>query len=195
MVDKASYRRRARRERESTTVDHDQHRRALARFLAGRLAPDRWVVLYDAMADEVDLGPLVASQPGRRFALTRTPDDGPDLTVHPWDSPRQRHRLGYEQPRADAPRIADGDIGAVAVPGLAFDRSGHRLGRGAGWYDRFLARLDDEVLRIGVTGDLVLDRLPVEDHDVAMTHLLTGSGVLAVPLGSAEADAVGISSW
>lgn len=195
MVDKPSYRRLARAERESITVDHAEHRRSLARFLADRVSADRWVVLYDAMADEVDLGPLVAGTPERRFALTRTPDEGIDLTVHPWDSPRQRHRFGYEQPHIEAPVVPDDEIGAVVVPGLAFDRQGHRLGRGAGWYDRFLARLDPGVLRIGVTGDLVLDRVPVEDHDVAMTHLLTGWGVVTVPLGPAEADPVGISSW
>ncbi|MEL6981503.1 MAG: 5-formyltetrahydrofolate cyclo-ligase, partial [Actinomycetota bacterium] len=66
---------------------------------------------------------------------------------------------------------------------------GVRLGRGAGYYDRFLARLGPSVLRIGVTVGLVDGRLPADDHDVAMTHLATPDGVVAVPPGG-----VGLSS-
>ena len=181
-VEKATRRREAERRWAALTIDHDGHCRALDRFLAGAVPVDRWVVLYDAMGTEVDLGGLVAAHPDppSRYALTRTPDSGRTLTVHPWGGPLERHRYGYRQPRASSPAVADDRIGAVVVPGLAFDRRGHRLGRGAGYYDRFLARLPPQALRIGVTGGLAFDDLPVEDHDVAMTHLVDGEGVVAV---------------
>ncbi|MEZ0341953.1 5-formyltetrahydrofolate cyclo-ligase [Mycobacterium sp. pV006] len=68
----------------------------------------------------------------------------------------------------------------VFVPALAVDRRGTRLGRGAGFYDRTL-RLADPAARLVavVRDDEVVDALPVEDHDVPMTHALTpGRGLI-----------------
>ncbi len=53
-------------------------------------------------------------------------------------------------------------------------------GHGAGYYDRFLARLSPSVLRIGVTSGYLVSELPREVHDVPMTHLATEIGVIAV---------------
>lgn len=165
-------------------ADEIDQLRALARFLDREVPADRRVVLYDAMPGEVPLDGLVAAHPdpGGRYALTRTPEAGHRLTVHPWGGPTERHRYGYRQPRLDAPVVADAEIGAVVVPGLAFDPRGNRLGHGGGYYDRFLARLGPAVLRIGIGGARV-ERLPAEDHDVAMTHLAGPDGVVAVRPG------------
>lgn len=184
MVDKRAWRRQIRAERAETTIDHHRHVSTLARFLAEMVPEGRRIVIYDALSDEVSLDGLIAGhrEPGERFALTRTPDAGHDLTLHPYGAATERHRYGYRQPRADGPTVADGDVGAVLVPGLAFDRFGNRLGRGAGYYDRFLARLDRSVLRIGMTAGIIVDRLPTEAHDVAMTHLATADAVIEVPL-------------
>ncbi len=183
--EKRRWRSRARSERESIELHHDRFCRVLDRFLAETVAPELSVVVYQAMGNEIDLTPLVEAHddPTGRFAVTRTPDDGLVLTVHPWGSPQERHPYGYDQPRADSPRLADGEIGAVLVPALAFDVTGARLGRGKGYYDRFLARLSPSCLRIGVTGDYVVERLPVGRHDVTMTHLAFSDRVSAVEPG------------
>ena len=82
-------------------------------------------------------------------------------------------------PRAHAP-VRTATLTAVIVPGLAFDRRGHRLGRGAGVYDRFLATLAPHTLRIGVIPDAQLvDALPTEPHDVPMHLVVTEQGVTA----------------
>jgi 5-formyltetrahydrofolate cyclo-ligase len=162
--------------------DSQSYCRNLALFLADadQVGPG-WVVIYDALAGEVALDELVATHPDAagRYAITRTPDSDENrrLSVHPIDSPTEVHRYGYRQPTAEAEVVADDDIAAVLCPGLLFDRSGARLGRGAGYYDRFLARLGPGVVRVGVTADRVVERLPVEPFDVAMTHLATGRGV------------------
>lgn len=68
--------------------------------------------------------------------------------------------------------LADADV--VVVPALAVDRSGTRLGRGAGYYDRTLALADPDALLVAVVRDEELvDRLPRDAHDVAMTHAIT----------------------
>jgi 5-formyltetrahydrofolate cyclo-ligase len=151
-------------------------RRGIHRFLVDADGP---VLAYRSLPDEIDLDPLIDEAPGR-FALTRTPEEGL-LTLHRADAPTERHRLGFVQPRADAPVLADQLIRVVLVPGLGFDRSGHRLGRGLGHYDRLLARLAPGSTLVGVTSaTTVVDALPVEPHDIGMTHLATEAGVVAV---------------
>ncbi|MGH3580223.1 MAG: 5-formyltetrahydrofolate cyclo-ligase, partial [Mycobacterium sp.] len=70
----------------------------------------------------------------------------------------------------------------VLVPALAVDRRGNRLGRGAGFYDRALPLADPDARLIAVVrDDELLDEVPAEPHDVAMTHMLTpGLGVVAL---------------
>ncbi len=180
--EKRRWRAQARSDRGGIPLDHEGFCRSLEDFLDREVPAELRVVVYQAMGTEIDLGALVDAHPdpGRRYALTRTPDAGLDLTVHPWGCPQERHPYGYDQPRADAPTVADDEIGAVLVPALAFDRGGQRLGRGKGYYDRLLARLTPSCLRIGITGDYVVDRLPVGRHDIAMTHLAFCDRVVAV---------------
>ena len=88
------------------------------------------------------------------------------------------HNMGFLEPRADAPIVESHDIDIALVPGLAFDRGGGRLGRGKGYYDRFLAGLRRSTARIGVTTDeTIVDEVPMDDHDVRMLWLATESGV------------------
>ncbi|NIH98962.1 5-formyltetrahydrofolate cyclo-ligase [Mycolicibacterium fluoranthenivorans] len=71
----------------------------------------------------------------------------------------------------------------VLVPALAVDRRGARLGRGAGFYDRALPLADPHAQLIAVVrDDELVDEVPVEPHDVPMTHALTPErGVVALP--------------
>ena len=183
MLTKADWRRRARQARTGLPgVDDPGHCAALASFLAGPDRPPGWVVGYRAMAGEVDLAPLFARPELGPFAVTRTPDEGRDLTIHPLDAPTERHRYGFDQPVAGASEVPDGEVAVVLVPGLAFDRRGGRLGRGRGYYDRFLFRLPGPARFVGVTAGYIVAELPTEPHDVAMTHLAGLFGVAPVPL-------------
>ncbi len=143
------------------------------------------ILLYAAMATEPDVKALTEVPGLGQFALTRTPDGSMDLTLHPWDSQREMHRYGFEQPTSTSPFVADHLINIVLVPGLLFDRSGGRLGFGAGYYDRLLARIKaarglNRLQIVGVSDHSPIDRVPTESHDVSMTHLATTSGVVAV---------------
>jgi 5-formyltetrahydrofolate cyclo-ligase len=67
----------------------------------------------------------------------------------------------------------------VVVPAVSFDRSGNRLGLGAGYYDRFLPEAGSSVL-IGLAWECQLTgELPNEPHDVRMHYLLTESGLIS----------------
>lgn len=175
----------ARRPRRSN-VDSGDHCGAIAPFLRERVPAGRRVVVYMALPGEIDLSELVEQHPmaGERFAVTRTPPKGRVLSLHPITAPMERHRFGYLQPVGGSPEVRDESVGAVLVPGLAFDRQGSRLGHGQGYYDRLLARLPSDVLRLGVTGDVIVERLPAEPHDIPMTHLVTSTAVHSVPSSS-----------
>jgi 5-formyltetrahydrofolate cyclo-ligase len=61
----------------------------------------------------------------------------------------------------------------VVVPGVAFDKNGHRLGRGAGYYDRFIARLPKDVPTVGLAFDFqVVDQLPHQEHDMPVSRVI-----------------------
>lgn len=150
--------------------------------VAGRPVPRGadLILFYRAMPNELSLDSLADSVGWQRFAVTRTPPDGP-LTLHPAIGAMEQHRYGFPQPTADAFELQPRHISLALVPGVAFDWHGTRLGHGVGYFDELLARLPDECPRVGVAPkELVVDRLPVEPHDVPMTHLATQDGVIAV---------------
>lgn len=190
----------ARLERVRTPTDENDKRawRRVARSARRELDLPRWsadlvgalrawpayrsaatVATYLAFGDEADLGALLDD--GKRFAAPRTGPPGTTLTFHEVGGCTERHALGMPQPLAISPRVERGEIDLVLVPGLAFDRHGTRLGRGAGHYDAWLASMAPGTPLLGVThARLVVPKLPAEAHDVAVTHLLTPEGVRAV---------------
>lgn len=138
------------------------------------------ILLYLPMPGELDLSGLGDGVVRARLLITRTPPDGP-LTVHPMDVPLERHRYGFMQPVADAPRVEPETIDVALVPGRAFDRGGNRLGRGAGYYDTLLSGLKPHALLVGVCPSaLIASRLPTAEHDVPMTYLGSELGVGSV---------------
>jgi 5-formyltetrahydrofolate cyclo-ligase len=96
-------------------------------------------------------------------------------------------RFGLLEPAGPwLPATALAEASVVLVPALAVDRTGVRLGRGRGFYDRTLVRRNPHARLVAVIRDEeLLDELPHEPHDVPMTHALTpGRGL--VELGTAQ---------
>lgn len=71
------------------------------------------------------------------------------------------------------------EIDLVVVPGLAFDRAGNRLGRGGGYYDRFLGLHAPRTVTCGLSfAEQLIAEVPVDDHDRAVEILVTDKEVL-----------------
>ncbi len=122
--------------------------------------------------------------PGVTWALTRTPDAGP-LTIHSYESERESHRYGFRQPVATADVIDDAVLDIVLLPGLYFDGRGARLGRGMGYYDELLGRLNRAVESVGVgLENWIVDEVPVEAHDQLVDWLATEAGVRRTERGA-----------
>ncbi len=82
---------------------------------------------------------------------------------------------GVLQPKTQYIRaIPQSSIDLVVVPGVAFDNRGRRLGRGGGYYDRFLARLPAAIPRIGLAFDFqLIKNIPTLSHDVSVTRVIS----------------------
>jgi len=69
----------------------------------------------------------------------------------------------------------------IILPGIAFDQNGHRIGYGYGYYDRFLKKLDKNVIKIGFAFDFQLvEKIHEERHDVPVDIVVTDRRVLKV---------------
>ncbi|MEI8312774.1 MAG: 5-formyltetrahydrofolate cyclo-ligase [Verrucomicrobiota bacterium] len=127
------------------------------------------VAAFSALVGEPD--PLDPWPQDKQIALPRV--FGEDLQFH-WVGRRaelQPGRFGILEPAADAGE-AGHDFELILVPGLAFDLRGGRLGRGRGYYDRFLSTARG--LRVGVCfEDQIVDEVPLEHHDLRMDFVVT----------------------
>jgi len=65
------------------------------------------------------------------------------------------------------------EVDLIVVPGLAFDKSGHRLGQGGGYYDRFLEKAPRAIFTVGLAFDFqVVDELPRHATDIPVNKVL-----------------------
>ncbi len=160
---------------------------ALIAHLPSILSPEETVAAYAPLSSEPGFPDLVTAVVGIcgkvLLPIARACDDGIPLPLQ-WSAYRSGALLAapyglFEPPPPWLPPSALGSVGTVLVPALAVDHHGVRLGRGAGFYDRSLGFRDPTARLIAVVRDeeLVKD-LPVEPHDVAMTHALTPGGGL-----------------
>lgn len=130
-----------------------------------------------AMSGEVDLEPLFDRLPGWQWVLPRVEPDR-SLTFRDRAVAREIHPFGMEQPSDQGQVVPVFQIDVFLTPGLAFDISGGRLGNGAGFYDRILAKRRTDSLAIGVTlAARVIDSVPVEEHDQRVDWIADENGV------------------
>jgi 5-formyltetrahydrofolate cyclo-ligase len=78
---------------------------------------------------------------------------------------------GIPEPIADGP-VADDETALVLMPGMAFDREGHRIGYGGGFYDKFLAREQNHP-KLALCYDFqMVDHLETEEFDIPVDKVL-----------------------
>lgn len=138
------------------------------------------VMFYIAFGSEVRLRRVLEFAPDKTYYTTRIENQKTgEMTVRKLAGAALiKHPFGPLEPSADAEIVPETRLDVVLVPGLAFDERGARLGYGMGFYDRILAKLRPDAVRIGITLDaLVVPTLPSEDHDERMHVLITESGV------------------
>lgn len=150
------------------------------------------LLLYYSLPDEVNthewIDELVAE--GKRVLLPVVVNDK-DMVIREYTSKHDLAEGSFHIMEPVGKLFAEEDyqeIEVAIIPGMSFDDDGHRLGRGKGYYDRFLAKLrgmevdksdtedknlGTEVYKIGVCfGFQKLQEIPFESHDILMNEVI-----------------------
>ena len=135
-----------------------EHRGTRSQIICRRIVEQpQWaaaerVLLFSPIRTEPDIAPVgaVAIDAGKQIAIMPT-------------ALRSESEL-------ELPFIPD----LVLVPGLAFSRAGHRLGRGGGFYDRFLTGRARNAHKLGICfASQLVDCIPTEEHDVVLDAVIS----------------------
>ncbi|MDF7806053.1 5-formyltetrahydrofolate cyclo-ligase [Pontiellaceae bacterium B12219] len=133
------------------------------------------IALYKAIGGEVSLEPLFSKawKLGKRTCIpvfnakTRLYEMA-EITT---ETEFRTGPYGIQEPVSPA-LLALSEIDLIAVPGVAFDAAGNRLGRGGGYYDRMLESFDG--FSVGVSFDFqLLPEIPIEAHDQPLDAVVT----------------------
>lgn len=164
----------------------DRHARSLAACSLLSSSPEfqaaKVVMLYLAMAEELDTASLALKcwQAGKTVVVPKVSWD--QKRMMPTEITSLTTGLtttgpGVREPVSGKPIPTD-FVDLVVVPGLGFSPSGYRIGRGMGFYDRFLAQPSFVGVSCGLAFELqVLQQLPILEHDVPLGMLVTETGI------------------
>lgn len=112
-----------------------------------------------------------ALEEGKRVAVPKVYGDDMKFIYLDDLSQVAKGYAGIPEPVADGP-VAQDETALVLMPGLAFDRAGHRIGYGGGFYDKFLAR-EPHHPTVALCYDFqVMDRLETEEFDIPVNLVI-----------------------
>jgi 5-formyltetrahydrofolate cyclo-ligase len=165
----------------------DHHAKSLAACALLAASPEfsvaRVIMLYLATPTEVDTAPLAirAWQTGKTVVVPKVSWDQRRMLPVEITSLNTDNMTttgpGVREPIAGTPVLVP-DIDLVVVPGLGFTATGYRIGRGMGFYDRFLAQDNFIGVSCGLAfEEQVMPDLPVLDHDMPLSMLTTDKGI------------------
>jgi len=154
-------------------------RRATARVLElSEFQRARTVMLFVSLPSELDTSAIAhaAWEAGKQVAVPRAHMEDRSMEavlIRSFEQDMARTKIGVLEP-ISTETIDPARLDFVLVPGLGFGESGQRIGRGAGFYDRFLARLQPQVITCGYAFEQqVIEGIPMDDHDTPIQMLVT----------------------
>jgi 5-formyltetrahydrofolate cyclo-ligase len=138
------------------------------------------IMFYIAKDDEVDTKEMIkdALKMGKKVVVPVTLVKEKKIIpsqLKDFDKELSKGPYGIYQPKKQfIRRVVLKTIDLIIVPGVAFDRLGNRLGRGGGYFDRFLARLQKyDIPMLGLAFKCqILNKLPVLSHDIPVTKFI-----------------------
>lgn len=136
-----------------------------------------YIMLYMAMPDEVQLDELIAMvlKDGKKAVIPLVTGAGLMEAVELSDmTDLVPDKYGIKTVSEEKRRlIAPDKIDLIIVPGVAFDKAGHRLGMGGGFYDRFMLRASRAVRAALAYDCQLLAAVPAEVHDLTVDYIIT----------------------
>ena len=145
------------------------------------------LMVYLGFGSEVQTDELIrwGWAEGKRIVVPRCCPETRELIpclIGGWDEVAPGH-YGIREPMSPCLRpVPAGEIDAILVPAVAFDRQGRRVGYGGGYYDRFLPKAP-QAMKIGAGfARQILAEIPADAYDVAVDLIVTEEGII-VPAG------------
>ncbi len=129
------------------------------------------IMLYYPIHNEVDVRPLLNKYMESKTILLPVVHRA-SIEMRPYTGKDNLHKgkFGIPEPKSGTFK---GKPDLIIVPGVAFDKECNRLGRGKGFYDRFLKRFSSTTA-IGVAYDRqIVDSIPTDSHDHKLDHVVT----------------------
>lgn len=124
------------------------------------------LLLYYPLKDEIDIKPLYSLD--KRIFLPVIENN--EMLFRRYDGDLKKGKFGIMEPTGEYYTIGSNDL--MIVPAVAYDRDGYRLGRGKGFYDRFLA--DKKIKTIGVVSKLrIVSDVFREPNDIKVDFIIT----------------------
>lgn len=130
------------------------------------------VALYSPLGDEPQLWSLV-ERLAQSMSVVLPRVEGDVMNFYSYDKcAMAKGAYGINEPQNGLP-VDVCEIDAIVVPGVAFAADGARMGRGKGYYDRYLSQNGCRALKIGVCyREQVVESIPTEPHDVKMDTVI-----------------------
>src|SRR6056297_1690295 len=146
------------------------------------------IMIYVSYRSEVSTNKLIISllNKNKRIFAPYCIKDEKRMEVVEIENPDQDLEKGAYGIKEPAKRIRNNKIDPknldiVVVPAVAFSKSGYRVGYGGGYYDRFLERLANKTISIGINyEEMLFDKVPKEDHDLAVDMVVTDKRLLRI---------------
>lgn len=145
------------------------------RFLAlPEVAGARTVLAFWSFGSEVATAPLIEALVDRDVAVALPRIAAGELEARRYrpGDPTTPTPFGAEEP-AGGEALAAGALDVVAVPGVAFDRAGRRIGYGGGYYDRLLRRIAGVPIAVAFSLQVIDGDLPSGGADVPVAAIVT----------------------
>src|SRR5574344_2828255 len=138
-----------------------------------RFISSRTILLYYSLPDDVDTHRLIERISKTKEVLLPVVIDDTKMELRHFHDMTDMHKGAYDIMEPTGAIFEEyKKIDLAIVPGMAFDAKGHRLGRGKGYYDRFLKQLSN-AYKIGVCFDFQkVETVPSCEHDVLMDEIL-----------------------
>ncbi len=134
------------------------------------------VLIYYPTHNEVDVLPLIKRYKKEKTFLFPVVHRR-DMTACPYEGNAKMHRGKYNIPEPTTAPFT-GKIDLILLPGVGFDLYGNRLGRGGGYYDRYLSKLKRETILVGVGYDFqLIEEVPADRRDKRLHYIVTSHGI------------------
>jgi len=140
----------------------------------------RWIQFYVSFGSEVETTGMIAHalSLGKRVAVPKIEPESRSIVLSEIKDPvgdLSPGASGFPEPTAASYRPVEiGNIDLFVIPGIAFDEGGNRIGRGDGYYDRFLSPVSGKIPILATAFEFqVVETVPIAEHDVRVGWIVT----------------------